>query len=90
MHLTATWLTAIGAALSALWILVANAWMQFPTGMQFNPDSVRNEMVDFFAVIFSPVAINKFLHSVSAGWVLGAIFVISISSWYLLKKEKIF
>ena len=90
MHLTATWLTAIGAALSALWILVANAWMQFPTGMQFNPDSVRNEMVDFFAVIFSPVAINKFLHSVSAGWVLGAIFVISISSWYLLKKREDF
>lgn len=90
VHLAATWLTAIGAALSALWILVANAWMQFPTGMQFNPDSVRNEMVDFWAMVFSPVAINKFLHSVSAGWVLGGIFVISISSWYLLKKREDF
>ncbi len=90
MHLAATWLTAIGAALSALWILVANAWMQYPTGMQFNPDSVRNEMVDFWAMVFSPVAINKFLHSVSAGWVLGAIFVLSISSWYLLKKRETF
>lgn len=89
-HLAATWLTAIGAALSALWILVANAWMQYPTGMQFNPDSVRNEMVDFWAVALSPVAINKFLHSVTAGWALGAIFVISISSWYLLKKREDF
>lgn len=88
MHLTATWLTCIGASLSALWILVANAWMQFPTGMQFNPDTVRNEMYSFADVVLSPVAINKFFHSVTAGWVLAAVFVLSISAWYLLKNRE--
>lgn len=86
-HLSATWLTIIGATLSAYWILVANAWMQYPVGMEFNPDTVRNEMVDFWAVALSPVAVNKFFHSVLSGWVLGAIFVLGVSSWYLLKKR---
>jgi len=86
-HLAATWLTAIGATLSALWILIANAWMQFPVGMEFNPDTARNEMVDFFAVALSPVAINKFFHSVISSWILGAIFVIGVAAWYLLKKR---
>jgi len=86
-HLASSWLTAIGANLSALWILVANAWMQFPAGMQFNPDTVRNEMISFWDVLFSPVAINKFLHTVSSGYVLASVFVIGISSWYLLKKR---
>ncbi|MDR1746221.1 MAG: cytochrome ubiquinol oxidase subunit I [Tannerella sp.] len=86
-HLTATWLTTVGATISALWILVANAWMQYPAGMEFNPDTVRNEMVDFWAVI-SPVAINKFFHTVISAWVLGAVFVIGVSSWYLLKKRQ--
>lgn len=84
-HLAATWLTAIGANLSALWILVANAWMQHPTGMEFNPDTARNEMVDFFAVIFSPVALNKFFHTVLSGFMLASVVVIGISAWYLLK-----
>jgi cytochrome d ubiquinol oxidase subunit I len=86
-HLAASWLTAIGANLSALWILVANAWMQFPVGMQFNPDTARNEMVDFWAILFSPVAVNKFLHTVSSGYVTAAVFVIGISSWFLLKQR---
>lgn len=86
-HLTATWLTTIGAALSALWILVANAWMQYPVGMKFNPDTVRNEMVDFFDVILSPVAINKFFHTVISSWVLGAVFVIGVSCWFLIKNR---
>ena len=86
-HLAASWLTAIGANLSALWILVANAWMQFPVGMQFNPDTARNEMVNFWAILFSPVAVNKFLHTVSSGYVTAAVFVIGISSWFLLKKR---
>jgi len=89
-HLTASWLTAIGANLSALWILVANAWMQYPVGMQFNPDTARNEMVDFWAVLFSPVAINKFLHTVSSGYVTASVFVIGISAWFLLKKRHTF
>lgn len=87
-HLAATWLTITGATLSALWILIANAWMQLPLGMEFNPSTVRNEMVDFWAVISSPVAINKFLHSVTSGWVFSALFVVGISAWFLLKKRE--
>ncbi|MDR2086010.1 MAG: cytochrome ubiquinol oxidase subunit I [Dysgonamonadaceae bacterium] len=87
-HLASTWLTVGGATLSALWILVANAWMQYPAGMNFNPDVVRNEMTDFWAVALSPVAINKFFHTVISSWLLGAAVVIGISSWYLLKKRE--
>lgn len=87
-HLTATWLTGIGAALSAVWILIANAWMQHPVGMEFNPDTVRHEMVDFWALVLNPVAISKFFHSVFSGWMTGAVFVIGISSWYLLRKRE--
>ena len=87
-HLAATWLTGIGAAISAVWILIANAWMQNPVGMEFNPDTVRHEMVDFWAVVFNPVAVSKFFHSVFSGWMTGAIFVIGISSWYLLKRRE--
>ena len=90
-HLTSTWLTAVGANLSALWILVANAWMQNPVGMQFNPDMARNEMVNFWEILFSPTAVSKFLHTISQGFVLASIFVIGISAWYLLKnREAIF
>ncbi len=86
-HLASTWLTGIGATLSAWWILVANAWMQHPVGMEFNPDTVRHEMVDFWAVAFSPVAVNKFFHTVLSGWVLGAVFTVGVSCWFLLKKR---
>lgn len=87
-HLASTWLTIIGATLSALWILIANAWMQYPVGMHFNPDTVRNEMFDFWRVALSPVAINKFFHTVLSGWIVGAVFVMGVSSWYLLKKRE--
>lgn len=86
-HLASTWLTGIGAAISAIWILVANSWMQHPVGMEFNPDTVRNEMVDFWAVALNPVAISKFLHSWFSGWMTGSIFVIGVSCWYLLRKR---
>lgn len=89
MHLTATWLTAVGVTLSALWILVANAWMQYPVGMEFNPESMRNEMSDFAAVALSPVAVNKFLHAVFSAWALAGIFVIGVSSWFLFRKKNI-
>ncbi len=88
-HLISTWLVAIGAGISALWILVANAWMQNPVGMAFNPDMARNEMIDFWAVLFNPVAVNKFLHSIASGLLHGSIFVLGISSWFLLKKREI-
>ena len=87
-HLASTWLTAFGASLSALWILIANGWMQHPVGMVFNPDTVRNEMVDFWAVVSNPVAVSKFFHSVLCGCMTGAVVVIGISSWYLLRRRE--
>ena len=87
-HLASTWLTGLGATISAWWILVANAWMQNPVGMEFNPDTARNEMVDFWAVATSPMAVNKFFHSVLSGWVLAAVFVVGVSCWYLWKKRE--
>ena len=87
-HLLSTWLVAFGANLSAFWILVANAWMQYPTGMKFNPDTARNEMQNFWDVALSPVAVNKFLHTITSGFVLAAVVVIGISAWYLLKRRE--
>lgn len=84
-HLISTWCVAIGSNLSAFWILVANGWMQYPVGMMFNPDSARNEMQNFFDVAFSPVAVAKFLHTVSSGYVISALFVMGISAWFLLR-----
>ncbi len=87
-HLVSTWLTAIGANLSALWILVANAWMQYPVGVRFNVETVRNEMTSFWEVLFSPVAMNKFFHTVTSAYVLAAVVVIGISAWFLLKRRE--
>ncbi len=84
-HLVVTWLVALGSNLSALWILIANGWMQYPVGAKFNPDTMRMEVTDFMAVIFNPVAQSKFVHTVSAGYVTGAMFVLSVSAFYLLK-----
>ena len=86
-HLTSTWLAIGGATLSAWWILVANGWMQYPAGTSFNPDTVRSEMTDFAAVALSPVAVNKFFHTVFSAWMLGSVFAIGVSSWFLLKKR---
>lgn len=86
-HLASTWLTGIGATLSAWWILVANAWMQYPVGMVFNPETVRNEMDNFVAVALSPVAVMKFFHTVLSSWIVGAVFVIGVSCWYLIRKR---
>ena len=88
-HLLSTWLVAIGASLSALWILVANAWMQFPTGTVFNPETARNEMIDFWSVLFSPVAVNKFLHTISNGFVVSALFITGVSAWFIIKKREV-
>lgn len=88
-HLTATWLTALGVCLSALWILVANAWMQNPVGMEFNPDEMRNVMTDFWSLVFNSVAMNKFFHTVFSGWALAGAFVIGISGWMIWRKRSI-
>ncbi|MBS0215949.1 MAG: cytochrome ubiquinol oxidase subunit I [Proteobacteria bacterium] len=84
-HMVATWLMALGANLSALWILIANGWMQNPVGAEFNFETMRMEVTDFSAVLFNPVAQSKFVHTISAGYVTGAMFVLSISAYYLLK-----
>jgi cytochrome d ubiquinol oxidase subunit I len=84
-HLFSTWMVAIGSNLSALWILVANAWMQHPVGMAFNPDLARFEMQDIGKVITSPVAVTHFIHATSTSFILSALFILSVSSWYLLK-----
>jgi cytochrome d ubiquinol oxidase subunit I len=85
----ATWLVAIGSNFSALWILIANGWMQYPVGAEFNFEAMRMEMTSFAEVIFNPVAQVKFVHTVSAGYVTGAIFVLAISSYYLLNHKHI-
>ncbi len=84
-HLFSTWMVAIGSNLSALWILIANSWMQYPVGMAFNPDTARFEMQNFWEVLFSPVAIAKFTHTTTTSFVVGSFFIITIASFYLLK-----
>ena len=86
-HLFATWMVMVGTILSAVWILIANAWMQYPIGMEFNLDTMRNEMVGFWEIVSSPIAINKIFHTVTSTWGLGAAFVLGVSSWYLIKKR---
>lgn len=84
-HLVATWALAIGTNLSALWILIANGWMQNPVGARFNADTMRMEVTDFREVLFNPVAQAKFVHTVSAGYVTGSVFVLAIGAYYLLR-----
>jgi cytochrome d ubiquinol oxidase subunit I len=84
-HLVVAWFVAIGSNFSALWILIANGWMQNPVGAEFNPDTMRMEMTSFFEVLFNEVAQAKFVHTVSAGYVTAAVFVLGVSAWYLLK-----
>ncbi|MCQ1056497.1 cytochrome ubiquinol oxidase subunit I [Photobacterium sp. DNB23_23_1] len=88
-HLTVTWLVALGSNFSALWILVANGWMQNPVGAEFNFETMRMEMVSFAEVVLNPVAQVKFVHTVASGYVTGAMFVLAISSYYLLKGRDI-
>ena len=87
-HLASTWLTGLGATISAWWILVANAWMQYPVGCAFNPDTMRNEMVSFAEVALSPFAISKFCHTVTSAWIIGAVFCVGVCSWYMLKRRE--
>ena len=84
-HMIVTWLVALGSNFSALWILIANGWMQNPVGARFNPDTMRMEMTSFYDVLFNEVAQAKFVHTVSAGYVTASVFVLGVSAWYLLK-----
>ena len=84
-HLMVTFLVALGSNLSALWILIANAWMQNPVGAEFNPDTMRMELTSFADLLFNPIAGPKFVHTLAAGYVAASMFVLGISSWYLLQ-----
>ncbi|MDM0046109.1 cytochrome ubiquinol oxidase subunit I [Variovorax dokdonensis] len=88
-HLVATWAVALGSNFSALWILIANGWMQNPVGSAFNPQTMRMEVDNFFEVLTNPVAQAKFVHTVSAGYTVAALFVLGVSAWYLLKGRHI-
>ncbi|WP_050906048.1 cytochrome ubiquinol oxidase subunit I [Vibrio campbellii] len=88
-HLSVTWLTALGSNFSGLWILMANGWMQNPVGAEFNYQTMRMEMIDFADVVFNPVTQVKFVHTVAAGYTTGALFVMGISAYYLLKGRDI-
>ncbi len=88
-HLASSWLTAFGANLSAVWILVANSWMQKPVGTHFNPETARNEMASFWDVLFSDMAVNKFMHTVTSSFLLASVFVIGVSAWFLLRKREV-
>ncbi|HEV2285585.1 MAG TPA: cytochrome ubiquinol oxidase subunit I [Steroidobacteraceae bacterium] len=88
-HLAVTALVALGSSLSALWILIANAWMQHPVGAQFNVETMRMELTSFAQVLLNPVAQAKFVHTVAAGYVVGSVFVLSISAWYLLRGRNV-
>jgi cytochrome d ubiquinol oxidase subunit I len=88
-HLIVTALVALGSSLSALWILIANAWMQHPVGAQFNEQTMRMELTSFTAVLLNPVAQAKFVHTVAAGYVVGSVFVLAVSAWYLLRGRNV-
>ena len=88
-HLVVTGLVALGSSLSALWILIANGWMQNPVGAQFNYHTMRMELASFGDVLFNPVAQAKFVHTVAAGYVVGSVFVLAISAWYLLRGRNV-
>ncbi|MDK9737967.1 cytochrome ubiquinol oxidase subunit I [Vibrio sp. D404a] len=88
-HLIVTWLVALGSSFSALWILVANGWMQNPIGSEFNYQTMRMEMTSFADVVLNPVAQVKFLHTVSSAYTCGAMFILGISAYYLLKGRDI-
>ncbi|WP_421303812.1 cytochrome ubiquinol oxidase subunit I [Aeromonas veronii] len=88
-HLLVTMLVALGSNLSALWILIGNGWMQNPVGAEFNLLTQRMELVDIAAVLFNPVAQVKFVHTAAAGYVAASMFVMGVSSWYLLRKTEV-
>ena len=86
VHALAIWIVALASNLSALWILLANGWMQHPVGFVLRNN--RAEMVDFLAVITSPYGWLKFAHTVLGGYVVGAFFVMGIAAWHLLRKNQ--
>jgi len=87
IHALSMWLVAIATNLSALWILIANGWMQNPVGYLMR--NSRAEMVDFWAVVTNPYGLLKFAHTVMSSWVVGGFFVIGVSAYHLLKNNEV-
>ncbi|USQ15332.1 cytochrome ubiquinol oxidase subunit I (plasmid) [Legionella lytica] len=88
-HLLCTWLLALGTNLSALWILIANGWMQNPVGAYFDYQTMRMEVSSFFDILFNPVGQAKFVHTISAGYVTGSMFVLSVSAYFMLRNRNL-
>lgn len=88
-HLFVTWMVALGSNLSALWILIANGWMQHPVGAYFNFHTMRMEVTSFADILFNPVAQAKFVHTISAGYVTGSVFILAISAFYILRNRNL-
>ncbi len=91
MHFFSTLMVCLGAHFSAIWIIVANSWMQTPAGFHVVGEGVfaRAEITDFWAMVFNPSSVNRLVHAVIGAWLAGAFMVISVSSYYLLKRRHI-
>lgn len=91
LHFFSTLMVCLGAHFSAIWIVVANSWMQTPAGYHVVGEGMkaRAEIVDFWAMVFNPSSMDRLVHVVIAAWLAGAFFVISASAYYILKKEHV-
>jgi cytochrome d ubiquinol oxidase subunit I len=89
VHCLSIWLVAFAGSLSAVWILIANTWMQYPVGYTINEATGRAELTDFLAVVTQPFAIIQVLHTLAAAFSLGAFFVMGVSAYHLLRKQSI-
>jgi cytochrome d ubiquinol oxidase subunit I len=91
MWLGATFLVVFGAHFSALWIIMANSWMQTPAGytVQALPAPARAYMTDFLQVVFTPSFSARILHTWGASWTVGSALLLSVSAWYLLRKREV-
>lgn len=85
LHLASIWLAAVGVNLSAYWILVANSFMQHPVGAEFNPETGRAELVDFWALITNPTAVSAFMHVITAAFLTAGTFITGISVWWMVR-----
>ena len=85
LHLTSIWLVALAGNLSALWIILANGFMQNPVGYYINEVTKRAELANFYEVVTNPYGWGMFAHTILASWVLGGFFVLGVSSWHLLR-----
>ena len=89
MHFLSTCMVCLGAHFSAIWIVVANSWMQTPAGYHIveTANGPRAEITDFWAMVFNPSSMDRLFHTLCGAWQAGAFLVVSVSAWYLLKRR---